>query len=443
MLALARDIYESVEVSPAELAGFTTYVAIENRLLDLLIPARFRLRGADDSGIRVTRREAKYACRWLSLIAAHLEALHTPDLGWLQLCYALPAFTTPIRRAVLGGSVAWVVTGILFGAAQAISHGPVQGVIDGLGQGLDGALIVGSVYLLAPISYPAGSLIPAGLRRLRERIRSPLQIAMATPVAYALESGLRDGIEHGALAAGIAFVGNWAVAGTVVWLAARARLFDLADAPVYFNLSVSGRWSSMGRYLVTGIAWGMPLGLLIGYAVRVLAVSLAKEYPYWGLGAGAGAAFGAAFALVSWGRTAAPSEQTKARSEQPTNPLATLRADRSLTLLLAVPLLVLMPVLFGAGFAGFPHIGLHEFIRFTLYGLGIGVIVWLAIALSHAWPQYLITVTCLAARGKLPWRLAAFLEKARELQIVRQVGAGYQFRHARLQTHLADTRVVP
>jgi hypothetical protein len=112
---------------------------------------------------------------------------------------------------------------------------------------------------------------------------------------------------------------------------------------------------------------------------------------------------------------------------------STLRADRTLVLLLAVPFCIVVPVFFGAAFAA----GTREFISFGLYGLGIGLTIWLAIALSHAWPQYLISTAWLAARGKLPWRLAAFLSEAHELQILRQRGGAYQFRHARLQDYLA------
>ena len=38
---------------------------------------------------------------------------------------------------------------------------------------------------------------------------------------------------------------------------------------------------------------------------------------------------------------------------------------------------------------------------------------------------------------KAPWRLAAFLAEANDLQVLRQRGGAYQFRHARLQDHLA------
>ena len=138
------------------------------------------------------------------------------------------------------------------------------------------------------------------------------------------------------------------------------------------------------------------------------------------------AVIGAAFALAEWGRT-------PDASARPASPASTLRADRNLVLLLAVPFMLVLPAFFGAAFAR----GLDGFVSFGLYGLGIGLSIWLAVVLSHPWPQYLIAAGWLAARGKLPWRLAAFLAEANDLQVLRQRGAAYQFRHARLQDHLA------
>ena len=175
-----------------------------------------------------------------------------------------------------------------------------------------------------------------------------------------------------------------------------------------------------------GVAWGSGLGLVVGYGVKILGNVLALEHPLWGLGAPAGAVIGASFALVQWGRT--PVESAPAAS-----PASTLRADRNLVLLLAVPFLLVIPACFGAAYA----VTAHDFVCFSLYGLGIGLTIWLAIALSHAWPQYLIATGWLAAHGRLPWRLAAFLSEAHDLQILRQRGGAYQFRHARLQDHLA------
>jgi hypothetical protein len=73
------------------------------------------------------------------------------------------------------------------------------------------------------------------------------------------------------------------------------------------------------------------------------------------------------------------------------------------------------------------------------FGLMFGVVGGLVSALGFtAWGQFTIVRTWLAIRGKLPWRLTTFLSGARDRNVLRQAGAVYQFRHARLQDHLAD-----
>ncbi|MFI9307251.1 hypothetical protein [Streptomyces triculaminicus] len=56
---------------------------------------------------------------------------------------------------------------------------------------------------------------------------------------------------------------------------------------------------------------------------------------------------------------------------------------------------------------------------------------------------YTVARLLLAARGKLPWRLQAFLADAHRLGMLRRIGPGYQFRHARLQQHLATHPGLP
>jgi hypothetical protein len=219
---------------------------------------------------------------------------------------------------------------------------------------------------------------------------------------------------------------NWLVAAILVGLATRARLFDLAEQTVYFNLGLPGRGAEFARTVGKGAAWGAGLGVVVGVGIKILGHVLAFEDPLWELGVPAGAVIGAAFALVQWGRT-------PAASAPPVSPASTLRADRNLVLLLAVPFLLVIPAFFGAAFAR----GLDGFVRFGLYGLSIGLTIWLAVVLSHSWPQYLIAAGWLAVRGQLPWGLAAFLSEASDLQVLRQRGGAYQFRHARLQDHLA------
>ncbi|MFI9240314.1 hypothetical protein [Streptomyces sp. NPDC053079] len=57
--------------------------------------------------------------------------------------------------------------------------------------------------------------------------------------------------------------------------------------------------------------------------------------------------------------------------------------------------------------------------------------------MAHAWPQYTAARALLTLQGMLPWRLQPFMADAHRIGILRQVGALYQFRHARLQHHLA------
>jgi hypothetical protein len=323
----------------------------------------------------------------------------------------------------------------MFGLSRGLSFGAYQGLLYALAHSLDVALIVGAVYLLAPLSYPPGVMWPAWLLRLRHITRTPLRTTLAIPAAYALESGIRDGIGAGlvhGVGPGIregltAAALNWLVAAILVWLAARAKLFNLAEKPAYFSLRMPGRARGFSRTMAIGVAWGAGLGLVIGYGVMILGRMLALEHPLWGLGVPAGAVIGAAFALVQWGRTPVASAPA-------VSPQSALRADRNLVLVLAVPFLIVLPVVFGTGFG--THSGL-EYLTHFLYGLGIGVTIWLVIALIHAWPQYLLTTACLAVRGKVPWRLAAFLSEAHQLEILRQRGDVYLFRHARLQDHLA------
>ncbi len=68
----------------------------------------------------------------------------------------------------------------------------------------------------------------------------------------------------------------------------------------------------------------------------------------------------------------------------------------------------------------------------------VGVLLGLAsMVISGSWCQFVVARLFLAARGQLPVRLMPFLQDAYRLGILRQVGAVYQFRHARLQEHLA------
>jgi len=409
--------------------------AVESRLLGSLIDASFEARATSEQGRPDQLWSAQDADRWLTFLARHLARWRSYDLDWRRLRYAVPAFTDPLRRACLGAVLAFVLAGTLFGLGRGLPYGATQGLLYGLGHGLDAALIVGAIYLLAPLPYPPRPGTARWVLRLRQFTGTPRRAIIAIPVLYAIESGLRDGVgavrthrPGTAVLIGLtAAVLNWLVAAILVGLATRARLFDLAEQTVYFNLGLPGRGAGFARTVGRGAAWGAGLGIVVGVGIKILGNVLAFEDPLWELGVPAGAVIGAAFALVQWGRT-------PTASAPPASPDSTLRADRNLVLLLAVPFMLVIPAFFGAAFARGPA----SFVSFGLYGLGIGLTIWLAVGLSHTWPQYLIAAGWLAVRGRLPWRLAAFLAEADKVQVLRQRGGAYQFRHARLQDYLAQ-----
>jgi len=83
-----------------------------------------------------------------------------------------------------------------------------------------------------------------------------------------------------------------------------------------------------------------------------------------------------------------------------------------------------------AGYVGFRRVGAVAF------GLGTGTVG----VLARAWGGFVVGRGWLALRGRLPWRLMRFLDDAHRRGVLRQSGAVYEFRHARLQDHLADPR---
>jgi transcriptional regulator with XRE-family HTH domain len=90
-----------------------------------------------------------------------------------------------------------------------------------------------------------------------------------------------------------------------------------------------------------------------------------------------------------------------------------------------------------AGLLHGPRYGLLDGLSYGLvlgFGVGLGVTLGLT-----AWGQWLaLSRIWLPLHRRLPWALIAFLDDACRRGVLRQVGAVYQFRHARLQAHLTD-----
>jgi NACHT domain len=110
------------------------------------------------------------------------------------------------------------------------------------------------------------------------------------------------------------------------------------------------------------------------------------------------------------------------------SPGATLGTDRLKTIFQAVVLGLALPVL-GLLIEG--HVTWPQVPLVFLFGASLSMGV-------NAWGQWLVLARLwLPLRGRLPWALMAFLEDAHRRGALRQAGAVYQLRHARLQDHLA------
>jgi hypothetical protein len=86
------------------------------------------------------------------------------------------------------------------------------------------------------------------------------------------------------------------------------------------------------------------------------------------------------------------------------------------------------------GLAAGPVVG----IAFGLVGGLVGGLVFGLLFVGAAWGWFAIARAWLAVAGRLPWQLMTFLDDAHHRGVLRQAGAVYQFRHARLHDHLAD-----
>ncbi|MFE0058760.1 NACHT domain-containing protein [Streptomyces sp. NPDC059003] len=165
-------------------------------------------------------------------------------------------------------------------------------------------------------------------------------------------------------------------------------------------------WLAFGFGFLPWLAYGLIFGLLFGLAV----------------GLAFGLTGGPTFGLVEPLRGASPRDP---RHPVRDNLIAWLAFGLMGGLLWGLTLAL------AAGFTLGPT---FELVRAFMFGLVFGLVAGLAIgqnSLGGAGRRYLIFLCCV--RGRLPWRLGAFLHWAYEAGLLRVSGVAYQFRHRELQ----------
>ncbi|ONI75139.1 hypothetical protein ALI144C_41060 [Actinosynnema sp. ALI-1.44] len=314
--------------------------------------------------------------QWLGYLARHLDRLGTRDLGWWQIGASV---RRPLRILAVG-----LLVGLLLGVVDWFAEGfIVQGPHMVLG-----GLIVGSVSGLA-VGFTHDLLARSGgaIEPMRVRIR----------------------IRGGPTRAGTKFLRR-------------------------FRIGLLGG-------MLLGFSYGLLRGITLPGSNWFMLIDAGVFALVFGVGAGL------VFALVAMFET--PLDISSAVS-----PADLLSSNRR-----TVAFQVLV---FGPLFAVFISSGTWAVIRIlqrTEVALGSGVVfvwdpVWgltaglvgavgggLAYVLGMtAWGQWVVFCRIwLPLTGRLPWEVAAFLDDACRRGVLRQAGAVYQFRHARLQDFLAVT----
>ncbi|MBB4911728.1 helix-turn-helix domain-containing protein [Actinophytocola algeriensis] len=250
----------------------------------------------------------------------------------------------------------------------------------------------------------------------------------------------------GALAGGpvmlglVAAVGNWLGFGLALGLAHGAGITFGGGAfePSRVRLRTRGGSRQLRRRfvprLLIGVVGGAGLGVVLGLAcvARLDPMGLFGFGFFGGFAAGAG--FGALVGLT-WGLMAGLEAPVDLRSV--VGPADLLRTNRSTVvagfagcgLVLAVAHLLVITVALD-----------YVWPAAVLLDLVLGPVIGLVIGLClTAWGQWVVFARVwLPLTGRLPWHVAEFLEDACRRGVLRQVGAVYQFRHARLHAHLLD-----
>ncbi|MCW7942729.1 hypothetical protein AAW14_11945 [Streptomyces hygroscopicus] len=209
-------------------------------------------------------------------------------------------------------------------------------------------------------------------------------------------------------AAGVVLLALWAV-----WQASRPAVSDPATFQIHRLRTSAGR-RQVAPWLMVGLVFGLVIGLVFGPAVGLvygITVGLAA-------GLTIGLTLGLTVGLTA-GLTASLSEIP------PTDPRYAIRDD------LVAGLVCGLVAGLVYGFTIGPAVGL-------VFGITTGLMCGLTAALyisARAGRRYLAFLCC--SRGRLPWRLGAFLHWAYGAGLLRISGVAYQFRHRELQDWLA------
>lgn len=426
MATMVRSVYAAGDRDPVELTDprrFPTVPALEHHLLDALIPTLYERSRRQDPTRRWGPERAQH---YLTFLADGMSRQGTFDLAWWQLHTWSSTLAKPWRRAT-----AWFAVALI---GQLVSQVFV--------------MLLGAPWWVVPLDMAqAAAVVPMFL--LSSRVSAPPTTAAGrtvTSASVATSGGLTltltcvPFMPDTSMAVAQDVLASTSFAGLSLWLVVLAAgLPGPPDVPSHGRLSMAHWRRRLPYALVAVVCVAVSYGLLFAsYA----------EYGHRGGeprfltslrdGLVIGVVLGVGLAFFRWVRAASADDSQETVE-------GTLHTDRLLALLSAGSCALLFVL---------PESGIRNYIYFTgtladlpamaaARLLAIGAIAVVLALATRAWPYYVLARFQFAVRGQLPWRLQEFLADAHRLGILRRVSSTYQFRHARLQSRLAQSTRLP
>jgi hypothetical protein len=445
-LTLVRDTYRPGD-DISELRDdtrFHTADAIRQHLITRVLPAAYTPR----PGRPKPRYSLAQAEQALAFLARQMNQDHTRDLVWWHIPGWAPTRARILASMVAGGLLGGLLGGLAYGLTAVV--GVMYG--DRLWTELGNASLLGLAFglgfgLPVGLAYGRGDREPKRIRNWRSiSLRSVLTTGLATGLVAGLAVMLMNGpavvlnaVPHHWLVPFMLQLGGGLAVGLLCGLK-----HDLPGG--------LGEGSSPQELVKT---WGKDrvVGLVAGLVVMVMVVVMVglSVGLMTGLGLGLVAGLVVVFGFrlmprIAGGFVAGLAVGSTSGAGSPQGPVESWRNDRVFGLVIGLGLGLGLGLGFGFGnaiLAGFKlgfRAGFMTVLGAVISGGLLGLLY--AAAYSVSWSTTLAWFQLRLNRQIPAVDLMSFLEDARDRDVLRTVGAAYQFRHATLQDRLAGQPAV-
>ncbi|QUQ63923.1 BTAD domain-containing putative transcriptional regulator [Kutzneria sp. CA-103260] len=388
MVDLARTAYANPTADPGELcdtARFPDRAAVERHLLDAYLPSVYARRPAPPARLDRPNQPRDYdpeqVERWLTFLARRLERERTRDLAWWRLDRAVPRLVVGLYLglppAVLFALTGWLAAGPLVAGIYGVSFAAAGCVTHSVGR------------------RPGPLRVEAAFTGIAGRFARRFAVGAMTGICLGLGWSLPTEV------IGVLAVVFGLAVGVHVWLGTPLDANRVSSPETVLRHDRAAALSFTLSFMVS-------LGLFYGLALTLTQDEPSIEVLDDRFDVVLSAAGGVAAALL--GRFFVPKPGGVAYG------------------------------LAGAVISGQLIPAADSAVQAVVAGGLFGLAVGLSVCLARAWGAFGCTRLWLASRGHVPLAFMAFLDDAHRRGVLRQVGAVYQFRHARLQERLAGDR---